>query len=275
MKTIVVGFDGTNASLVAVDWAAERAIHGGTRIEIVTIGGTILSDESQTGASLRAAELRVLDSAPECEVTSRRVSGTMPGALFEQATAADLLVVGAHRDGAASSMMSGRFLRLATGSAVPIVVVPAHWSPSDAAVVVGFSGHEANSRAVEVAASEADAAGASLVIVHAWQMPVPRVEGAISLRASPIQVRAEHSRVLRSAALRTSAARPNLAVEQILSHGDTAGVLLERARDASLLVIGMSHRRFLPDALLGSVARELLTQSVVPVCIAPNTTLDM
>ncbi|SJN36548.1 Universal stress protein family [Microbacterium esteraromaticum] len=260
---------------MAVDWAAERAIHGGTRIEIVTIGGTILSDESQTGASLRAAELRVLDSAPECEVTSRRVSGTMPGALFEQATAADLLVVGAHRDGAASSMMSGRFLRLATGSAVPIVVVPAHWSPSDAAVVVGFSGHEANSRAVEVAASEADAAGASLVIVHAWQMPVPRVEGAISLRASPIQVRAEHSRVLRSAALRTSAARPNLAVEQILSHGDTAGVLLERARDASLLVIGMSHRRFLPDALLGSVARELLTQSVVPVCIAPNTTLDM
>lgn len=273
MKTIVVGFDGTNASLVAVDWAAERAAHGSTRLEIVTIGGTILSDESQIGASLRAAELRVRDRAPDCEVTSRRVEGTMPAALLEQAAAADLLVVGAHRNGAASSIMSARFLRLATGSAVPIVVVPDHWSPSDAAIVVGLSGHEASSQAVEVAAGEADATGASLAIVHAWEMPVPRVEGPISLRASPIQVRAQHAKVLRDANQRLRAAYPRLLAEQILSHGDTAGLLLARARDASLLVIGMAHRGILADALLGSVTRELLTHSTVPVCIVPNAAL--
>lgn len=273
MKTIVVGFDGTNASLVAVDWAAARAAHGSTRMEIVTIGGTILSDESQIGASLLAAELRVRDCAPDCEVISRRVEGTMPTALLEQATAADLLVVGAHRNGAASSILSSRFLRLATGSAVPIVVVPDHWSPSDAAVVVGLSGHEASSHAVEVAAGEADATGASLVIVRAWEMPVPRVEGPISLRASPIQVRAQHAKVLRDANQRLRATYPRLLVEQILSHGDTAGVLLERARDASLLVIGMAPRHLLADALRDSVVHELLTHSVVPVCLVPNGAL--
>ncbi|MDQ0729201.1 universal stress protein [Microbacterium sp. W4I20] len=273
MKTIVVGFDGSNASFVAVEWAAERAAHGESRVEIVTIGGTILSDESRIGESLRAAELRLRDSAPGCDVTSRRVEGTMPAALLEQAAAAHLLVVGAHRNGAANSIMSGRFLRLATRSLVPIVVVPDHWLPSDAAVVVGLSGHEASSQAVELAASEANSTGASLAIVHAWEMPVPRVEGPVSLRASPIQVRSEHARTVRRATLSVRAAYPALAVEQVLAHRGAAEVLHERARDASLLVIGSTHRGILADPLFGSITHELLTRSAIPVCIVPHAAL--
>ncbi len=273
MKTIVVGFDGSNASFVATDWAAERAAHGTTRVEIVNIAGTILSGESRPDASLRAAELRVLDIAPDCDVTSRRVEGTMPAALLEQSAAAELLVVGAHRNGAARSMLSDRFLRLASGTAIPIVVVPDHRTRTDSAVVVGLSGHSELSRTVEVAAGEANATGASLTIVHAWQMPVPRVEGPISLRASPIQVRADHSKTLRSAAQRSRAAYPALAVEQVLSHGDAAEVLLGHTRVASLLVVGMAHHGLLADALLGSVTHEVLTHALVPVCFVPNAAL--
>ncbi|MEV7797779.1 universal stress protein [Microbacterium foliorum] len=271
MKTVVVGFDGSDSSLVAMDWAAERAAHDPTRIEIVAIGGSIVSDDSRVDDSLRSAERRVLDSAPDCDVTSRRVGGSMPRALFEQATAADLLVVGAHRDGAASSLLSVRFLHHLARSVVPIVVVPAHWAPSDASVVVGFSGYEASPGVVAVAAAQAHAVGTSLAMVHAWQMPVPRIEGPISLRASPIQVRAEQSKALRSAALRPRTAYPDLRVEQVLSHGDTAEVLLEHARHASLLIIGAPRRGIIADALLGSVAHELLTRSSIPVCIVPNT----
>ncbi|WP_136057008.1 universal stress protein [Microbacterium sp. K24] len=273
MKTIVVGFDGSDGSFVAVDWAAERAARGETRVEIVTIGGTVLSDESRLDAPLRAAELRVLDIVPDGDVTSRQVEGTMPAALLEQASAADLLVVGALHDGAARSMRSAHFLRLAAGSPVPIVVVPDGWSPSDAAVVVGFSGREAPSRTVDVAAGEADATGATLAMVHAWQMPVPRVEGPISLRASPIQMRAEHAKPLRRAASSVSNTFPALPVEQTLTHGDAAGALLERARDASLLVIGLPRHGIFADPLRGSIARELLARSAVPVCIVPNAVL--
>ena len=46
MNTIVVGFDGTAASLVALDWVAERAARGPTRVEIVMIAGTILMTTS-------------------------------------------------------------------------------------------------------------------------------------------------------------------------------------------------------------------------------------
>lgn len=271
MKTIVVGFDGTDASLVAVDWAAERAARGATRIEIVAIGGSLVSDDSRLDESLRSAELRVLDSAPDCDVASRRAGGNMPGSLFEQAAAADLLVVGAHRDGAANSMLSVRFLRHLARTVVPIVIVPAHWTPSAASVVVGFSDYETSPKVIAEAAGHADAIGASLAMVHAWQMPVPRIEGPISLRASPIQVRAEHSKTLRSAALRSSTEHPDVHVEQVLSHGDTAEVLLEQARDASLLVVGAPHRGLLADALLGSIIHELLTRSSIPICIVPNT----
>ena len=37
MEHIVLGFDGSNPSFVALDWVAERAARGPSRVEIVTI----------------------------------------------------------------------------------------------------------------------------------------------------------------------------------------------------------------------------------------------
>ena len=130
MNTIVVGIDGTEASLLALDWAAERAARGRTRIEIVMVAGSIFTDDFRIDASIRTAERRLRDRAPDVEVASRRVPGRMPESLLERAMAADLLVIGSHRGRPLRSALTGWMpLRIASHSPIPVVVVPDNLVP--------------------------------------------------------------------------------------------------------------------------------------------------
>ena len=65
-------------------------------------------------------------------------------------------------------------------------------------------------------------AASPLAVVHAWQMPAPRIEGSVALLASPIQVRAEHRSILRAAALEVSLTYPDLHIEQVLVQENAA-----------------------------------------------------
>jgi len=270
MTNIVVGFDGTEASFVALDWAAERAVRGPTRVEIVMIAGTVLSDDFRIDASILQAERRLRDRAPDAEVSSRCFPGRMPDSLFDHASAADLLVIGSHRARALPAVLARRLpLRIASHSRVPVVVVPDTWSPTWGPVVVGLDDDCSSGAALDRAAGEAGAAGVPLVVVHAWEMPTPRMEGSIALLASPIQVKAEHRKALREAVLGVTLTHPGVAIEQVLVQETPTTALLDR-KDASLLVIGTHHRGLFAGALLGSVGQDVLSQSSVPVCVTPN-----
>ena len=131
METIVLGFDGSEASTVALDWVAERAAGRPTHVEIVMIGGTLLQDDFGRDAGLIEAERRVRDRAPDAEVESHRFAGKMPDALLERARGADLLVVGARRGRAVWSTPSdGCRCGSRPGRALPVVVVPDDWDPT-------------------------------------------------------------------------------------------------------------------------------------------------
>jgi len=271
MTNIVVGFDGTEASFIALDWVAERAVRGATRVDIVMIAGTILSDDFRIDASLLRAERRLRDRVPDVEVASHCSSGRMPEALFDHAGAADLLVVGCHHGRGLPSVLAGWLpLRIASRSRVPVVVVPDNWSLTGGPVVVGLDDDDSSHAAIVMAAGEADAAGVPLTVVHAWEMPVPRMEGSIALLASPIQVKAEHRKILRDAVLGVALTHPGVRIEQVLVQESPAAALVDKGRDASLLVVGTHHRGFLADALLGTVGQDVLSQSAVPVCVAGN-----
>jgi nucleotide-binding universal stress UspA family protein len=165
-------------------------------------------------------------------------------------------------------------LQIASHSSIPVVVVPDNLSPVVGPVVVGIDDDDSSREAMDVAAGEADAGGFTLAVVHAWQMPAPRIEGSVALLASPIQVRAEHRNTLRAAVLGVSLSYPDLDIEQVLIQENASRALLTRAEDASLLVIGSHHRGFLARAFLGSVGQEVLSQSSVPVCVVPNIPLS-
>jgi len=275
MSSIVVGIDGTEASLVALDWAAERAVRGSTRVELVMIAGTIFSDDFRIDASILEAEHRLRDLAPGVEIAARQFPGRMPGSLLEHASAADLLVIGCRHGRSLRSALAGRLpVRIASASRVPVVVVPDDWSPTTGPVLVGLDDDASSSAALEVAASEADAAGVALTLVHAWRMPPPEIEGSIALLASPIHVKAEHRRILREASQGLARTYPGLHIEQVLIQEEPAAALRERSKDASLLVIGTHHLGLFAGALWGSVGHDVLGQASVPVCVVPEKRPD-
>ncbi|WP_314505542.1 universal stress protein [uncultured Microbacterium sp.] len=269
VETIVLGFDGSEASVIALDWVAERAARPRTAVEIVMIGGTLLEDDRDIG--LLDAERRLLDRAPEAEVSSHRFPGRMPAALIERARNADLLVIGARRGMPLWSALSGWMpLRLTSGSGGPVVVVPDDWEPATGRVVVGVDDDRSSVEAVSFAAREADSAHVPLTLVHTWTMPTPRMEGAVVLLASPIEARAGERRILRDAAVAAQLTNSELVVEQILEQSSPASALLRAAFGASLVVVGTHHRGVIDGALLGSVGRDLLAECRTPVCVVPG-----
>lgn len=102
-------------------------------------------------------------------------------------------------------------------------------------VIVGVDPSPLNPAAVDLAAEEAMARVAPLVVVHA-------MEGS-----DDAAVTAAH-RLVATAVARTRAEHPGLAVAGEVVDGDAVTALVERARDASLLVLGERGRRPAPGA---------------------------
>lgn len=271
METIVLGYDGSETSVVALDWVAERAARRPARIEVVMIGGTPLHDGSGRDAGLAQAERRLRDRAPDAEVDAHRFTGRMPTALLERARGADLLVVGSHRGHPVWSSLSGWMpLRIASQSRSPVAVVPDDWDATSGKVVVGLDEDDSSGAALDFAAREAAASRVPLVLVHTWKMPSPQMEGSVALLASPIEARAVHRRILREAEQRAHAAFPDLVIEQVLEQSGPASALLHAARGASLVVMGTHHRGLFFGALLGSAGQDVLAQCRIPVCVVPG-----
>jgi nucleotide-binding universal stress UspA family protein len=271
METIVLGYDGSESSAVALGWLAERAARRPARVEIIMIGGTLLQDDFGRDAGLMEAERRLRDRAPEAEVDSHRFTGKMPDSLLERARGADLLVIGSHRGRPLWSALAGWMpMRVASRSHTPVAVVPETWEATTGKIVVGLDDDDSSSAALEFAALEAATAATPLVLVHTWQMPVPQMEGSVALLASPIETRAVHRRVLREAIQRAQSAHPDLVIEQLLEQTNPASALLNAARGASMLVLGTHHRGALAGALLGSIGQDVLLQCRIPVCIVPG-----
>lgn len=271
MDTIVVGFDGTPPSFVALDWAAERAARQACRVEIITVGGSDLFADEILDTALGEAEVRVRDVAPDAEVTSRSVAGRMPEALVRAAAKADVLVIGAHHRRPVRSALTGwRPLRTVFRSGMPVVVVPDSWTDTDGPILVGVDDDDSSSAAVEFAAAEAASTGAGLTLLHAWQMPVPTMDGSVALLASPFAEKARHRHILESACKTVITARPDVKVDSLLARDSPTAALLMEARRSSLMVIGTHHRGLMSGAFLGSVGQDVLVESRIAVCVVPS-----
>ncbi len=271
METIVLGFDGSETSVVALDWVAERAAHRATQIEIVMIGGTLLRDDRGRDAGLLAAERRLRDRAPDAQIDAQRFTGKMPDSLVERARGADLLVVGSHRGRPEWSSLS-RWM--------PVRVTSRSLTPVASSPMTGRRPRERSSSASMTTTrrcrpwtsphAKRPSRRCRWLLVHTWRMPGPRMEGSVALIASPIEARAAHRKILRTAEERAHASHPELVVEQVLEQTDPASALLRAARGASLVVLGTHHRGLVAGAFMGSIGRDVLTQCRVPVCVVPG-----
>jgi nucleotide-binding universal stress UspA family protein len=282
--SVVVGYDGSEISEVAVRFAADEARMRGLDLEVLTAwdqptvdlgmgaGAAIDPDLSEVVAA-QAAELAArgarLARDSGMAASSTAVPGPAAAALVERARTADLVVVSSHGRNAVSDVLLGGVSRqVATHAACPVIVVRdgarAH------SVVVGIDDSPQAARALDFAFDEASRRAWPLRALHAWDVSVIGFDvDASTYPAGGIldDVKDAEARLSAEVLAGHVARYPDVDVEVRLRRGAAAGVLVEASRDAGLLVLGSRGRGGFASLLLGSVSHRVIHRSTCSVAI--------
>lgn len=131
--------------------------------------------------------------------------------------------------------------------------------------VVGVDASDASIRTLRWALDYARATGAVVEVVHAWEPPS---EFGIPLAVLPRANRAAAAEQLIAAVLdRAAGGEPGVAVERRPVRGEPGPVLVERARNADLLVVGSHGQRGLLGTMVGSVSQYCVDHATCPVVV--------
>jgi nucleotide-binding universal stress UspA family protein len=279
-QPVVVGVDGSESALRAVEWGAAEAARRGAPLRLVTalavpsdhlVGhpglGERFRDESEALArrALRTAASAVSGAGVPVD-TEVRV-GFPVGTLVEEAHRAQVLVVGSRgRGGLAGLLLGSVAAALAAHAACPVVVVRQDApGTSGGPVVVGIDGSPTSEAATAFAFEAAAARRARLVALHSWSDVV------VDPLAMPLVDReavAEGERsVLAERLAGWSEKYPDVPVERVVVRDLPAHALVERSAEAQLLVVGSRGRGGAASLLLGSVSHAVLHRGHCPVAV--------
>lgn len=143
-------------------------------------------------------------------------------------------------------------------------------------IVLGTDGSRHALRAVDFAAREATARGASLRIVSvpfAW--PVNTLIGAVGFAVSQevaVADQAAASAAVDAAANRAARSYPDLQIDAEIRPGSPAQILLGCASEASMLVVGSRGAGGFAAMMLGSVSRCIATSSTCAAVVVTGET---
>jgi nucleotide-binding universal stress UspA family protein len=265
---VVVGVDGSPASLAALRWAAHEADRRQTALHVIFGLGQQVSlapiawptvrfhDEAkQLVADLVSAAQRL---APRVAVTGEVANCTPDTALLDESARAAVVVVGAHGNVGLTDLRIGTVAgRVATHAQCSVVVVPADHRPDASThrrIVVGVDGSQVAGLAAWFALEEATLRQAPLTAVRA----VPDAGAEL--------VELERRR-LAAVLDRWAAAFPRVRVDLRVVGGDPVQALLTAADGGQLLVVGSRGLSGLRGRLLGSVSLRLLHHARTPVAV--------
>ncbi len=306
---VLVGVDGSPASLNAADWAAAYARVHGCPIHLVcsyTVpsfaaagldGGYAAVDDTvlAQGAAAVLAEAEERLSGSGVTVTSATASGDAAAVLVDLSRSASLVVVGTRgRGGFAERLLGTVSSALPAHAHCPTVVVPyrahddgteqreshQHWPVTREVlpvrrIVVGVDGSPSAELALDRAIVEAEAWGAELTAVAA----VPVGTGAGLLAWLPAAV--DHEAVLRDVAEgldvvvdRALTDHPDLQVRRHVLDGVGSALLTEFSTAVDMVVVGSRGRGGFAGLLLGSTSQAVLHHSACPVMVVTTKTHD-
>jgi len=137
-------------------------------------------------------------------------------------------------------------------------------------IIVGVDGSEAGQAALAWAIEQAQLGQAEVTAVHAWQPPSfgdPTGMGAVSFPLDELAQGARATLADAVAQLGDSAT----SVRQVVAEGSAAGVLLDHAAAADLVVVGSRGRGGFAGLLLGSVSHQVAQHATCPVVIVPTS----
>jgi nucleotide-binding universal stress UspA family protein len=285
---LVVGVDGSEPSLRAVDWAADEAVLHGVPLRLVHASlweryeGAALSEDLGKPSELTLAEgivdaaaRRARERRPELKVSTEIVPEEPEYALVREGREATALVLGARgRGGIAEFLLGSVSLGVASYATCPVVVLrggrdgqPPPVTHGRILLGVGEGAHGAE--AVRFAFEEAQRRGAVLEAVRAWRCPAHETTDHPLLAGEPARLHEQHAAETLESALNDVADQfPAVRVHRRTAEGPARKVLLDASADADLLVVGARRRtehRF--GLQLGRVAHTALHHSACPVAV--------
>jgi len=285
-KGVVVGYDGSDASRDAVQWAAADAVARDAELLIIAAASVPMSASPMSFGVLspnaiddmlarvgshveeQAAELAAV--YPGLAARGKAVMGGASGALVDASEDADVVVVGSRGMGGFKGLLVGSVgVQVAEHAHCPAVVVRGPAPAGASTVVVGIDGSQLSLAAAEFAMETASRRGWSVLAVHAWDVPA---YDALASPVGPSEMELddllESERIATSESLAGLRERfPDVPLTVDVSKGPALRVLLEAADNAALLVVGTRGRGELSGALLGSISQAVLHRAEMPVAV--------
>ncbi|WP_033823966.1 universal stress protein [Kitasatospora sp. MBT63] len=265
---VTVGVDGSDASLVAAEWAAQEALLRGRPLRVLhalpLMPHLLPSWSRQTrpaGDLLHEVRHVLAVRHPQLLVRTEEVHDVVTSALVAAGEDAELLVLGARGIGGFPELRVGSTaLHIAARANSPTVLLPANgpgMHPREQ-VVLGLDARRPAEAALLFAFLAAQSYGLPLRVVHAGADPVGACEGHSGESALL-------DRVLGS----WKAAHPEVEVIADTEGAAPGPALVEASAKARLLVLG--RRPADRVGPLGPVAHAVLHHADCPVAVVPET----
>ncbi|MFF8864780.1 universal stress protein [Streptomyces sp. NPDC015139] len=284
---LIVGVDGSDSSLAAVDWAVDEAARHGLPLHLVHASRWEIYEGAQPSFSTDRpaeeimAEHIVASSVERAQLRNSKVkvSGEVlpddaASALLRAAPEAFALVTGCRGRGGLTGMLLGSVSLVVAARAVcPVAVVRGaerNLRGDFGRVAVGV-GDANGGGAIRFALREADVRGCSVTAVRAWRNPAQEPVDHMLIADDAARLREDRACAALDDALRDAVREhPQVDVHRQPVEGPAHRILLTASAEADLIVVGAQRRHGHFGLQLGRVAHTLLHHSTCPVAVVPQ-----
>lgn len=284
-RPVVAATDGSEVSLLAVEWAAREAALRRAPLRIVSAASlprmAMIPLQPERDAvlgfvreyrdrALATAAARAAAAAPGLIVSTDPLEGPAAPAVTGSGPGALMLVTGSRGLGAFTSLVLGSVARYtAEHASCPVVVVRQETAAVHRLVGVGLGDLDSCAGSLTFAFEEAALRKVSLVAIHAWHAPLASISWAgtpyppPALRAAAADARRKLTLLLD----RWQEKYPDVPVSQNVVNGHPGRALADLSARADLVVLG--RHTGLPGP--GSVRHAVLNHAHGPVAIVPSS----
>ncbi|MCX4404510.1 universal stress protein [Streptomyces sp. NBC_01764] len=282
---VVVGVDGSEPSLRAVDWAADEAVLRGAPLRLVYAslweryeGESLTDDLTKPSEELMAEDVvdiaaqRAHRRQPGLKVTTDLLPEEPEYALLHESGEAAALVLGSRgRSGFVEMLLGSVGLTVAALAHCPVIVLRGSHdnrvrTGSGGRIVLGVGGKEA----VDFALREAELRGAEVDAVRAWRAPARETTDHPLLAGEPARLHEQQASDTLEEAL--SEVPEKVRVHRRTVEGPARQVLLAASHTADLVVVGARRNTGHFGLQLGRVAHGVLHHAACPVAVVPELT---
>ena len=286
-RPLVVGVDGSEPSLRAVDWAADEAALRGVPLRLVYASlweryeGVALaqdlgkpSDQVMAEDIVRVAAQRARLRQADVRISTDVLPEEPEYALVREGREAAALVLGTRgRSGLVDMLLGSVSLTVAAHADCPVIVLrDGHDNQvrggTHGRVVVGVGEQGTDSAALDFAVQEARLRHATLDAVRAWRCPAHETTDHPLLAGEPARLHEQHAVEILEGALKD--APEDVELRRRTVEGPARRVLLAASHEADLLVVGARRNPGHLGLQLGRVAHAVLHHAACAVAVVPE-----